>query len=187
MRDSTNPTIIDECLQIKVADLKRSGCFAPNKVVHGVMRWNNGKQSIGITVDNNTNIVTVKYTANGDTHKHYHIIIVERAANIGSGVVRFFKCPISGHLCRKLYLYGDMFVSRRVMRGAMYRSQVNSKLDRVMPKGFAADDFIPYKRYGKMYYRDRLTPYGKRIKRYEGIVDRAWVQLERNIIRNIGR
>lgn len=187
MRYSTNPTIIDECLQIKVADLKRSGCFVPNKVVRGVMQWNNGKQSIGITVDNNTNIVTVKYTANGDTHKHYHIIIVERAANIGSGVVRFFECPISGHLCRKLYLYGDMFVSRRVMRGAMYRSQVNSKLDRMMPSGWGTDDFIPYKRYGKMYYRGRLTPYGKRIKRYEGIVDRATERFMIEIVNMIRR
>ena len=86
-----------------------------------------------------------------------------------------------------MYLYGDMFVSRRVMRGAMYRSQVNSKLDRMMPSGWGTDDFIPYKRYGKMYSRGRLTPYGKRIKRYEGIVDRATERFMIEIVNMIRR
>ena len=73
------------------------------------------------------------------------------------------------------------------MRGAMYRSQTKSKLDRVVPHGFAADDFIPYKRYGKTHYRGKITPYGKRIKRYEDIVDLAWVYVERKFVRMISR
>ena len=176
--------IIDNLRRFTIADLKKLGYFVPDSVVSGVLRWGSGdnQSSIRATMDNTRMVLSVKYIVNNVKTMQYDVTIIERTANLGKGVVRFFLCPITHKPCRKLYLYGDRFVSRRAMRGAMYRSQVKSKLDRVMPSGWASDDFIPYKRYGKMYYRGRLTPYGKRIERYEGIVDRATDRLMIEIV-----
>ena len=175
--------IIDYLKRFTIADLKKLGYFVPGGVVSGVLTWGEGdnKSSIRATMDNARMVLSLHYVVNQEKQMSYNVTIIERAANLGKGVVRFFLCPITHKPCRKLYLYGDRFISLRAMRGAMYRSQIKSKLDRVMPSGWASDDFIPYKRYGKMYYRGRLTPYGKRIERYEGIVDRATERLMREI------
>lgn len=181
--------IIDYLKRFTIADLKKLGYFVPGGVVSGVLTWGEGdnKSSIRATMDNARMVLSLHYVVNQEKQMHYNVTIIEREANLGKGVVRFFLCPITYKPCRKLYLYDGVFVSRRVLRGAMYRSQTKSKLDRVMPPGFAADDFIPYKRYGKTHYRGKITPYGKRIKRYEDIVDLAWVLLESNIVRKIWR
>ena len=181
--------IIDNLRRFTIADLIRLGYFVPDGVVSGVLTGGEGdnKSSIRVTMDNNRMVLSLNYVVNREKQMNYNVTVIERAANLGKGVVRFFLCPITHKPCRKLYLYGDRFISRRAMRGAMYRSQVKSKLDRVMPSGWASDDFIPYKRYGKMYYRGRLTPYGKRIKRYEGIVDRATERFMIEIVNMIRR
>ena len=181
--------IIDSLKRFTIADLKKLGYFIPGGVVSGVLRWGSGdnQSSIRVKMDNTRMVLSLNYVVNQEKQMSYNVTIIERAANLGKGVVRFFLCPITHKPCRKLYLYGDRFISRRAMRGAMYRSQVKSKLDRVMPSGWGTDDFIPYKRYGKMYYRGRLTPYGKRIKRYEGIVDRATDRFMIEIVNTIRR
>ena len=75
------------------------------------------------------------------------------------------------------YVINGAFISRRALSGAMYSSQTKSKWDRAMYNGCLREDFVPYKRYGKLYYRGKLTPYGKRIERHQNIVDRAEVML----------
>ena len=189
MKNPTDPIIMENLKRFTIADLKKLGYFVPDGVVSGVLRWGSGdnQSSIRATMDNARMVLSLKYMVNNEKIMQYDVAIIERAANLGKGVVRFFLCPITHKPCRKLYLYGDRFISLRAMRGAMYRSQIKSKLDRVMPSGWASDDFIPYKRYGKMYYRGRLTPYGKRIKRYEGIVDRATERFMIEIVNMIRR
>ena len=187
MKNSSNPPIVEDRLKFSIADLKRFGYFAPNSVVSGSINWNNGQSSIRIKVDNINNVMWLEYVVDGERHMKYRVSIIVREANIGKGVVRFFECPRSYHLCRKLYLYGGMFVSRRAMSGAMYRSQTKSKLERAAHNGCLREDFVPYKRYGKLYYRGRLTPYGKRIKRYEGIVERCSVRMMAWLFRRLHR
>lgn len=169
--------IIEDCLRFTIADLKRLGCFVPNSVVSGTLSWNNTTASITIKVDNIKKIVSLDYIVDGERHMNYNVYIYEQEANIGKGVVRFFNCPKTHNLCRKLYLCGDMFVSRKAMRGAMYRNQTKSKWERALYNGCLREDFIPYKRYGKQYYRGKITPYGKRIERYQNIVERGEAML----------
>lgn len=176
MKNSTNPIIIDHLLRMKIADLKKLGYFIPDGVVSGVLTWGESN-SIRAKMDNTKMVLSLEYVINGEKTMRYNVNIVERAANIGNGVVRFFLCPKAYTLCRKLYLYDGMFVSRRALRGAMYSSQTKSKWDRAMYNGCLREDFVPYKRYGKLYYRGKLTPYGKRIERHQNIVDRAEVML----------
>ena len=179
MKNSTNPIIIDNLLRMKIADLKKLGYFIPNGIVSGVLTWGNGdnKSSIRAKMDNTRMVLTLEYVYNKDKQMRYNVTIIERSANIGKGVVKFFLCPITHKPCRKLYLYDGMFVSRRALHGAMYRNQTESKWNRAIYNGCFREDFVPYKRYGKPYYRGKITPYGKRIERHQNIVDRAEAML----------
>ena len=165
--------ILEDCLRFSVADLKRLGYFIPDSVVSGTLSWNNTTARIRIKVDNIKKIVSLDYVVDGERHMSYNVYIYEQEANIGKGVVRFFNCPKTHNLCRKLYFDGNMFVSRKAINGAMYRCQNTSKLQRILPRGWATDEFVPFKRYGKPYYRGKLTPYGKRIERHQNIVDQC--------------
>lgn len=176
MKRPSYPIIIDDCLRFSVGDLKRLGFFAPGVAITRLLCWGEDK-SITASVDADNRFVSLTYTFNGE-EKRYDVGIVQRDANIGRGVVRFFTCPATHTLCSKLYFVGGWFVSRRAIHGAMYRTQTKSKLWRLMPDGFLRDDFIPYRRHGKPYYRGKLTPYGKRIQRYiarEDLAMCAWL------------
>ena len=173
----------DDCLQISIANLKRMGYFVPDGVMSGVLTWGNTTSSIRVLVDNTNRIVLFDYIVNGERHMKYKVSIFEVEANIGKGVVMYFDCPITHNLCRKLYLCDGVFVSRKAIRGAMYRCQAQSKFDRAIPNGSGSDDFIPYKPYGKTHYRGKLTPYGKRIKRYQEIARRSEILILNRIMR----
>ena len=165
--------IFEDCLKFSIADFKRLGYFVPDGVISGVLRWNNTTAKISISVDNINRVVSLDYIVDGERNMSYNVYIYEQEANIGKGVVRYFDCPITHNLCRKLYFNGSMFVSRKAMRGAMYRCQAMSKWQRTMGSGWASDEFIPFKPYGKTHYRGKLTPYGKRIERYQNHVEKC--------------
>ena len=164
MRFSTSATIIDDYLQFSIADLKKFGYFTPIGFKSGKLGWSDTEANIGITVDNAKRTVTLDYVVDGERHMRYKVFIHEVGSNIGKGVVRYFRCPITHTLCRKLYLYGDVFVSRKAMGDVLYRSQVESKEKR-MWRQLLGDDFS--QKYRKEYYRGKLTPYGKRLRRNE--------------------
>ena len=177
MSNFSNPTIIEDCLKFAIADLKRLRYFVPDTIVAGVLSWGNGQSTIRVKVDNINMVMSLDYVVDGARRMKYDVAIIEREANIGKGVVRFFLCPKTNKPCRKLYLHGDMFVSRKAINGAMYRNQTKSKWDRALYNGCLREGFVPYKRYGKPYYRGKITPYGKRIQRLQNIVDRAEAML----------
>ena len=183
---STNPMIIDNLRRFTIADLKRLGYFVPDGVVSGVLTWGEGdnKSSIRVTMDNNRMVLSLNYVVNREKQMNYNVTVIERAANLGKGVVRFFLCPITHKPCRKLYLYDGAFISRRALSGAMYSSQTKSKWERAVHNGCLREDYVPYKRYGKPYYRGKITPYGKRIQRHQNIVDRAEAMLFDWLLRN---
>lgn len=169
-KTSSGATILDKCLRLSVADLKRAGLFASGVTASTCLRW--GDASITVSVDNVENTVTLDYRFNG-IRICYDVRIVERRSNLGCGAVRFFMCPTSHALCRKLYLVNGRFVSRRAAGRAMYLNQTKSRIWRNVADGWGSEDFIPYRRYGKVVYKGRLTPYGKRIQRYIEMEERS--------------
>lgn len=102
------------------------------------------------------------------------INIIAEPSNIRSlsGVfVYYFLCPRTGTKCRILYKLEDGgFCSRKAMPNSLYPLQMGSKLLRYIH--YPPEGKEPYKRYGKAYYRGRLTPYGKRCQRYESALER---------------
>ena len=169
--------VIDDCIKLRIRDLKRKGYFVANEIMGEVLRWGEGKVSVRVIVDNINSKVLLFYTVNHKEDIKYIIPLIVKPANIGKGVVRYFECPISHALCRILYLCNGTFVSRKVLKSYLYESQRRSKQGRLMPRGCLSPDFIPYKRFGKRMYRGELTPYGKRIERYEKKVLRSKLAL----------
>lgn len=90
----------------------------------------------------------------------------EEESNLGRGKVLYFVCPVTQRKCRTLYTDGRVFVSRYAFPHR-YKVQTLTAADR-----FITGVANPYRDGGKMYYRGKLTPYGKRVLRYEEKVDR---------------
>lgn len=172
MKFPTFPTIINDCLKLAIADLKRGGCFVPDAVAVGTVSWNNGKSSIRVKVDNLKMVMSLDYVVNGKTPMRYDVRIATRTANIGRGVIRYFICPKTNSRCRNLYLHGGVFVSRKAISGAMYQTQIESKQMRLWRQLLIEPE---RRKYGKEFYRGKLTPYGKRLRRN----DKYWQRHDR--------
>ena len=185
MKESTNPVIIENCIKLTIADLKRMELFQPDAFVFSRISWGSSFHAI-VLINDDQSILTIRYSIRG-VERTSMIGIETRPANIGKGVIRYFVCPVTNRLCRNLYLYNGRFVSQKAMRFAMYKQQTRSKINRMIPEGVLADDYVPYKPYGKMYYRGKLTPYGKRIMRYEQTVENSAAAIMLNVFHAIHR
>lgn len=83
--------------------------------------------------------------------------------------VYYLLCPLTGRKCRKIYRIGSYFCSRKAFRH-VYPQQMESRLYRDISY---RDE--PFKRYGKEYYKGKLTPYGKRVSKYLEYEER-WIE-----------
>lgn len=118
--------------------------------------------------------LSLKWEDGGETYRQ-KIPIIREESNLVSGTfVYFFLCPF-GYKSKKLFYVGGGFRSRRSFRHR-YRAQLKSRWGR------ESDYFCeepPNRRYGKEYYRGKLTPYGKRCKRYEERQEKGLKALEK--------
>ena len=44
--------VIDDCIKLRIRDLKRKGYFVANEIMGEVLRWGEGKVSVRVIVDN---------------------------------------------------------------------------------------------------------------------------------------
>lgn len=87
--------------------------------------------------------------------------LIEAESNLGKGKVLYFLCPRTGKRCRTLYSDGEVVLSRYAFKHTYSRRRL-SHIDReIIP---TAD---PYRSRGKMHYRGKLTPYGKRVLKWD--------------------
>ncbi len=82
-------------------------------------------------------------------------------SNLGIGDVPYFVCPETGKLCRKLYFIGGSFHSRYTIDYTY--SKCNNKMWMYLDRVVKAEDCAELKRYGKPYYNNKLTRYGRRV------------------------
>lgn len=91
------------------------------------------------------------------------IRIHQEESNLVSGsYVYYFICP-HGYKCKTLFYIVGRWRSRRTFCHR-YANQNSSRRQREAAIFHLRE---PYRKYGKQRYRDRLTPYGKRCKRFE--------------------
>jgi hypothetical protein len=163
---------------MSISDLKKLGYLTPHCVRSGVVSWGDGFARIGITTDTSPADprIELNYTKGG-REISYRLMLIPKPSNLGRGTVWYFRCGVSGKLCRKLYLIGDRFVHREAYAGVMYDSQVQSKKYRAIQTTFGplfkvdkADEEI-HKPYYKTHYRGRPTRKYRQILKLQ---QRAW-------------
>ncbi|HEX8676477.1 MAG TPA: hypothetical protein VF700_04610 [Segetibacter sp.] len=169
-KPSTFPTLYNECKTISVTFFKKHGYLNADQCKSGTMTWRqNGSKTGSMSFVVNTGVdcgyLELNYKCNGQTIK-YPIPLITIPANIGKGLIWFFRCPKTSKLCQKLYLGNTYFLHRDAFTGAMYEKQTFSKNSRqqskLWAKAFCADDVLELisRKHFKAYYA------GKPTKRY---------------------
>jgi len=169
-KNSTFPTLFDECKTINISKLKEWGYLHEWQYNSFTITWSRNGEQIGaidckICNNNESNYIELNYKAS-EKPINYKVQLVTVPSNLGRGVVWYFLCPNTGKRCRKLYLVGGVFLHREAFRGCMYDKQTQSHKNRVttrlMGKVFGSDKAseILHSKYFKVYYA------GKPTKRY---------------------
>lgn len=171
-RYANYPTTIEDCLTFRLKSLtENNNCYLTSYGIRkGITSWSSNGQThskISILVNHSKyeTYIIFDYSCNGQP-KNYRVNLISKISNLGKGKIWFFICPITGELCRKLYLHDGCFLHRKAFRGLMYQKQLESKKNRELHKIF--DAFIVgdevydelYSKYFKTHYK------GKPTKRY---------------------
>lgn len=175
----TFPLIIDRCLTVSISDLKRWGCLKPGNYRSGTVYWERGGErvaSVGYTVCLNVELGTMylhfNYSHDGQPVQ-YAVPLIPVPANIGKGLVWFFRCRFTGQRCKKLHLIEGRFMHRSAVREAMYKRQTESKRWRKVSRFYDMHDVhaevweAVKKPYFKMNYRGKETRRFSRLMRKE--------------------
>lgn len=93
------------------------------------------------------------------------VYISYEESNLGKGYLVFFLCPYTGRKCRKLYTDGTALISRYGFEHT-YSQRNQSKKWRELDKMLHFLDNEPVRKFGKMEYRGKLTPYGKKLIKF---------------------
>ena len=181
----TFPLIIDRCLTVSIADLKRWGCLKPGNYRSGTVYWDRGGEreaSVGYIVSLSLEFeqayIQFNYTYDGQSVQ-YRVPLIPVPANIGKGLVWFFRCPFTGQRCKKLHLIEGRFMHRSAVRGAMYKRQTESKKWRLVSRFFDMHDVHAEvweairKPYFKMTYRGKETHRFVRLMRKDERAERG--------------
>lgn len=169
-RQSTLPTLYDDCKTISMSSLKKWGYIKPGEWKSGEITWSRiGVKTgcIGFTTDmfSENPHLELKYLSN-DIPVNYQVSIVSVPSNLGKGVVWYFLCPVTRKRCRKLYLVGGKFLHREAFRGCFYEKQTYSRNNRGLCKKFEiifGSDKAYEQIYGK-YFKQQYA--GKPTKKF---------------------
>lgn len=163
---------IDDYLSISVSELKSMGYFLPAATCSGVVTWKRGGSliaSVGFaTKTTGVPVAKFSYEANGRPVA-YDVALRWKRSNLNPTTEHgyyYFVCPVTGALCRKLYLVDGRFVGRKAFK-PLYEAQTESHKDRRERRTWrdllAAEDLIFSQRYRREYYNGRITPYGRKV------------------------
>ena len=162
----TNPTLYDDLIMVTISFLSKQGYLKLNQWRDGTITWSrNGNKISSISIKVNTqpesSYIELDYKCNGN-QINYKVQLISVTSNIGKGLVWYFICPHTGKRCRNLYLANTYFYHRSAFRGCMYRSQTESKINRLitqkykpMHKGNEYDQLK--EKYFKLYYNGLPT------------------------------
>lgn len=152
---------IDKCVNFKVSEFVKRGIFARTFWV-GTISW--GNCTISARYENKTLIFD--YLAD-KTPRSAGFKIVEQPTNLGIGKRYFFECPYSGKLCTKLFITPDGYIATRWMiNKPRYSYQHKGRLDRLLFQ-YQRYETPPTKKYGKEYYKGKLTRYGQKLETWD--------------------
>ncbi len=174
-RWSTGAVTTNQCLKIDISwiigHIKRGTSY-----LQGSINWNNGA-SVGIKLEKQNDIweIELSYQKTVDREKHlisYKVSLVAIPSNLGTGIIYYFRCPVSFKKCRALYMaYGsDYFKSRASYQHRIYYNcQLSSRLNKHNDSYWRIDHVLEdlYKAPRKTHYKGKQTRVAKRIERLE--------------------
>lgn len=120
---------------------------------------------------------TFRWEEDGEQRSQSIRVVAKQCNLLMRARLYYFVCPITSARC--IYLYkaiGGGFFSIKAMPNARYPMQMLSPKQRRLHS--PPEEEAPYKHYGKRIYRLKLTPYGRKCKRYEQAQERAEHNLE---------
>lgn len=165
---------IDDYLSISVAELKRMGYFAPATTRSGVVSWKRGGNviaSVGLaTKTTGVPVARFSYEVNGKPQA-YDVALRWKRSNLNPTTeygYYYFVCPVTGALCRKLYLVDGRFIGRKAFK-PLYEAQTQShkarRTGRTWRYLLKLEDMVYLQRYRRETYNGRLTPYGRKVEK----------------------
>lgn len=170
-----NGGIMEHLLAISVTALKHHGLLKPQQKQAGEIYWSHTDgarvASMGVETDTTQEIATVRfvYDYNGTT-QDYAVLLRWKQSNLNNGGFYYFICPVTGRSCRKLFLVGGRFVSRYAFR-ALYKSQTVGPSERdgayYRLLKFSEYEDLAAQPYRKETYNGKLTPYGRKLERFD--------------------
>lgn len=174
-------TTIDEYLHLSVNDCKRMGFLKPQELRTGTVRWTvngNERATVGFATDTRgVPVARFSYTCNG-TPVNATIYLRWKRSNLNAEHgYYYFVCPVTGVLCRVLYLVDGHFMSRKAFK-PLYEQQTKSHRQRHDPLfayldiAKAVEDLTKQK-YRREFYAGRITPYGRKVEKYCRRLNRA--------------
>ena len=97
--------------------------------------------------------------------------IASRPSNLINGALcYYFVCPYTGKLCRNLYTDGRVLISRFGFTHTYSQRNMSKSSRNLIRAVEAMAETDKEQRYRKEYYRGKLTPYGRRIRKLFSIM-----------------
>jgi len=174
-RYATYPTTVKDLRVLNLKFLSDNKYLEPNSIRSGIITWSDKsgeKNSISIhsNIENSSGLITLQYTVNNERKINYHIKLISKVSNLGTGLVWFFVCPFTSRFCRKLHLINGYFQHRTANPNLMYEKQIEPKIWRKWNKAFGAEFndhlyFELHKKYFKRFYNGKITKRYARIRK----------------------
>lgn len=183
-RDSTEIMTTNEALKIELSYLFKNGYIRKGCKIIGSLSWNNDSSiDIETSYDNPAgNYIRLIYSLTdrmGNKNDiDTKILLVEKHSNLGKGKVVYFKCPVSCHRCRILYMcYGSsVFMSRLAYSIRIYYPcQLSTKFDHDNDRYWSLHrkiEHIQNNRRDQETYRGNITHYALRLERLQDLEDK---------------
>lgn len=137
-RDYNGHMLHYQCKRIELSYILKSGIIQQGRTLQTTLNWTD-KSSITIKAkyDDYEKYLQLEYTHTDYEQKKqnlsYRISLMALPSNLGRGNVLYMICPVSGRLCRKLFLaYGSQYFKsiKAYNTRIYYTGQLSSKLDR---------------------------------------------------------
>ena len=165
-------TCLEDLFRLRVSDFVRAGCMdRPQRSGTIELPRPVGRVTgIAFRVDLVAMRLTITATVQSMSGNQVvtEIGLIQRPTNLGIGKMWMFVCPITHTPCRVLYCIDGQFGSRSAMERPRYREQRQGRKGRFVSRYHRPS---PARANGKPTYRGKLTPYGKRVQRYNDMVE----------------
>jgi hypothetical protein len=137
-RNNTGGLLSKQCRRIELSYLLESKIIQQGSEVEASLKWTDDSTiNIKSKWCNEDIYILLDYTHTdyeGNKKKlSYRVNITSLPSNLGKGRVLFMVCPLSGRLCRKLFMaYGSSYFKsiKAYQNRIYYTGQLSSKLDR---------------------------------------------------------